>query len=96
MDHHTGALLFALLLGVLLAAAPHLRRVVLLHDAASDREAAAANLVGALSQRFIWLEARARQDRPGARHVVRGGGRHSRSKRVTSQIARAILVHRMA
>jgi len=40
-----------------LAAAPHLRRVVLLHDADSDCEAATADLAGAQSRRFVWLEA---------------------------------------
>jgi hypothetical protein len=40
-----------------LAAEPHLRRVVLLHDAGTAREAAEADLAGMPSQRFVWLEA---------------------------------------
>lgn len=40
-----------------LAAAPHLRRVVFLHDAASARDVAEAELAGAPGERFTWLRA---------------------------------------
>lgn len=40
-----------------LAAAPHLRQVVLLHDADTARDAAEADLAGATAARFVWLDA---------------------------------------
>ena len=40
-----------------LAEAAHLRHVVLLFDAATDRQAAALDLAGAPSERFAWIEA---------------------------------------
>lgn len=40
-----------------LAGAPHLRRVALLYDATTAREAAEAELAGAAAERFVWLEA---------------------------------------
>jgi len=43
-------------LGVL-AQSPHLRRVVLLRDKATDLDAAAMDLAGAPAERFVWLDA---------------------------------------
>ena len=40
-----------------LAAAAHLRRMVLLHDASTAREAATRDLAGAPADRVVWLEA---------------------------------------
>ena len=40
-----------------LAAAPHLRHVVLLHDADTARDAAEADLAGAAAACFVWLDA---------------------------------------
>lgn len=52
-----------------LAGAPHLRRVVLLQDAKTDRGSAQAEIAGVPADRFVWLEAE-RFDRRVVRRVL--------------------------